>query len=123
MTDLSILLHAAARGARLQWFDTHTRRWFSATSIPLNTKFVSIGEFYSIHPDDEHLMWGPLSRQYYEAALFGDVSSMFDPDLEVVGVKCGIDGEEWDRHYAEADEPTRRMILLTIAYALRDEGM
>lgn len=116
MTDLSTLLHAAARGARIQVvIGKHVREpesiWFH-TNIP-----------YRVHPSDEHLMWGPLSRQYYEAALFGEVDSMFDPDLEVVGVKCGIDAEEWDRHYAEADEPTRRMILLTIAYALRDEGM
>lgn len=122
MTDLSTLLHAAARGARLQKYDTFDWKW---KKVELWEALWNIELNYSvrIHPDDEHLMWGPLSRQYYEAAMFGDAGKFADEVKTALLHFVSMDCDEWFKHYAEADEPTRRMILLTIALALRDEGM
>ena len=122
MTDLSTLLFAAARGARLQKYDTFDLKW---EKVELWEAFWNIELNYSvrIHPDDEHLMWGPLSRQYYEAALFGDAGKFADEVKTELLNFVSMHVNDWFDHYRDSDEPTRRMILLTIAYALRDEGM
>ena len=122
MTDLSTLLHAAARGARLQKYDPFDWKWKNV-ELWKALWYIELNYLVRIHPSDEHLMWGPLSRQYYEAALFGAAGNLADEvKTDLLSFGC-MRFDDWAEHYREADEPTRRMILLTIALALRDEGM
>lgn len=60
---LSILLHAAARGARLQ----------TKSGLGWNTVYFSPHKHtnvatWRIHPNDKHLRYGPISRVLFEAA-------------------------------------------------------
>ena len=60
---MSRIFFAAARGARIQ--DV-------ALGICTDSKFVHLGEaighLYRIHPDDEHLQYGPISTALREMA-------------------------------------------------------
>ena len=59
---MSRLLFAAARSARIQyeWYG----QWKNTNTAPLD----SGTQLYRIHPDDEHLQYGPISTAFREAA-------------------------------------------------------
>ena len=61
---MSRLLHAAARGARIQ------SQWRDNYEWQTNNQFVFIDSMrhYRIHPDDAHLQYGPISSALREMA-------------------------------------------------------
>ena len=58
---MSRLLHAAARGARIEAFPWR-KKWITLTHISI----VPNKHAYRIHPDDEHLQYGPISTALRE---------------------------------------------------------
>jgi hypothetical protein len=64
MTDsLPVLLHAAARGARLEIWSDLASKWVENEGMrPFKD------EKWHIHPKDQHLRYGPISSVLYEAA-------------------------------------------------------
>jgi hypothetical protein len=84
---------AAARGARIQIFVAETR----------------------IHPDDEHLQYGPISTALREIALTGDYK-----DDTIPYFTFGIERED---NYWESTADQRRVFCLILAEALADSGL
>jgi hypothetical protein len=113
---MSRLLHAAARGARIQsqWRDAHTPTY---QEWQTNNQFVFIDTMrhYRIHPADEHLQYGPISTALRDVALTGDCG-----DYEIPYCRFVIEKEDI---YSESTEDERSMFLLILAEALADEGM
>ena len=105
---MSRLLHAAARGARIEaeWKGI----WSGVAGIHLVPKFN-----YRIHPDDAHLQYGPISTELRKMAEDSSWNS------------------SWGRYIARAfaDEfsdifgPATNypLFYLILAEALADEGM
>lgn len=60
---MSRLLHAAARGARIQVFASDM--WYGASLIYLKGE----RRLLRIHPKDEHMQYGPISSAMRELAL------------------------------------------------------
>jgi len=108
---MSRLLHAAARGAKIQvqWYDS--LQWQASGQIVL----VDTMRHYRIHPDDEHLQYGPISTALRDVALTGDCG-----DYEIPYCRFVIEKED---SYSESTEDERSMFLLFLAEALADEGM
>ena len=111
---MSRLLHAAARGARIQaeWKGV----WSGVAGIYLVPEFN-----YRIHPDDEHLQYGPISTALRERAgnsrppredFMYDVMAGIAPNY--------IEGD-WAARYENLLH--RSLFLLILAEALADEGM
>ena len=113
---MSRLLFAAARGARIQingftatvpsWYDSH--KWSSMHESVLR-----------IHPDDEHLQYGPISTALRKRAEDGLLHTADIPYLHGKFDFAEDEGTAWD--YAEWGP--RRMFLLILAEALADEGL
>jgi hypothetical protein len=108
---MSRLLHAAARGAKIEvrWYDS--LQWQTTGQI----LFVDTMRHYRIHPDDEHLQYGPISTALRDVALTGDCG-----DYEIPYCRFVIEKEDI---YSESTEDERSMFLLFLAEALADEGM
>jgi hypothetical protein len=109
---MSRLLHAAARGARIQtkWVDSGDS-WQATGQLVL----VEDMRYYRIHPADEHLQYGPISTMLREVALTGDCE---DADVPY----CRVEIEREDGYW-ESTEEQRRVFCLILAEALADEGM
>jgi len=60
---MSRLLHAAARGARIDVF--YQCKWVSAIAVRTVDDLYN----YRIHPDDAHLQYGPISTALRNHAL------------------------------------------------------
>ena len=110
---MSRLLHAAARGAKIQ------SRWRDSLQWQTNNQFVFIDTMrhYRIHPNDEHLQYGPISTALREMAE--DYS--WNPSWEhyaahAVEDRFGL----FDRQHCETDYP---LFYLILAEFLADEGM
>ena len=113
---MSRLLFAAARGARIQingftatvpsWYDSH--KWSSMHESVLR-----------IHPDDEHLQYGPISTALREMAQRTDELSV-ELGPTVTYIDWSVDMEEDD---GEADAFHQSLFLLILAEALADEGL
>jgi hypothetical protein len=106
---MSRLLFAAARGARIE--DNVLGRWTGSESVYLEK---DITYSYRIHPDDEHLQYGPISTEVRNYALglpltgtcwFARLALHSDGDLHALSPN--------DRY----------VFLLLVAEALADEGM
>ena len=105
------LLHAAARGARIQAL--YQRHW-----IPANY-FHLVGDYtYRIHPDDAHLQYGPVSTALRKKAE--------TPNTYGTGWDCFLansfinefSGNTWEHRVF--DYP---LFYLFLAEFLADEGM
>jgi hypothetical protein len=105
---MSRLLHAAARGARIEaeWKGV----WSGVAGIHFVPKFN-----YRIHPDDEHLAYGPISTALRDVAMTGDCG-----DYEIPYCRFVIEKEDI---YSESTEDERSMFLLILAEALADSGL
>ena len=117
---MSRLLFAAARGARIQGKDLLTG-WLDTDW--LDTDWVSLvgSPIFRIHPDDEHLQYGPIST-----ALRGEaIESPWNSSVAVQGTYGN-----WAAYistylaYKEcSDELHRSLFLLILSEALADEGL
>jgi hypothetical protein len=113
---MSRLLHAAARGARIQTNDRGG--WLDAAYIPTADYK---GDDFRIHPDDEHLQYGPISTALRERA--GDsrpAKEDFMYDVMAGIVPNYIEGD-WAARYENLLH--RSLFLLILAEALADKGM
>lgn len=118
------LLFAAARVARIHWAeDTHCQ-----LERPCNLRHAQKHpHYYRIHPEDQHLQYGPVSTTLRQWAMDGDtpVSSNKDSvyvsmahlviDKEIIPYAIGIDGSSFDDHLDN--------LLLFLAELLADEGL
>ena len=112
---MSRLLHAAARGARIEW-QTVYGAWKVADDIDVTQSYPQ-----RIHPADEHLQYGPISTALRERA--GDSRPPredFMYDVMAGIVPNHIEGD-WAARYENFLH--RSLFLLILAEALADEGM
>jgi hypothetical protein len=111
---MSRLLHAAARGARIEGL--YQRGWIPVFAV--RTDGLTDGQYkYRIHPDDEHLQYGPISTALREMAE--DYS--WNPSWEHYAAHAVEDRFTlFDRGHCEFDFP---LFYLFLAEFLADEGM
>ena len=112
---MSRLLFAAARGARIE---SEYHNWSNGGNdwreADLNRLVGS-----RIHPDDEHLQYGPISTALREMAQRTD-ELFVELGPTVTYVDWSVDMEEDD---GEADAFHQSLFLLILAEALADEGL
>jgi hypothetical protein len=116
---MSRLLFAAARGARIGW-QTLSGQWCAAFNL-LDVQSEGGQVAYRIHPDDEHLQYGPISKVLRERA--GEKhppKENFMHDAMAGIVPNYIEGD-WAARYENLLH--RSLFLLFLAEALADEGM
>ena len=112
---MSRLLFAAARGARIQ--ATLAGQW--STSPLYEALRPSYNENRRIHPEDEHLQYGPISTALREMAQRTD-ELFVELGPTVTYIDWSVDMEEDD---GEADAFHQSLFLLILAEALADEGL
>ena len=116
---MSRLLHAAARGARIQYKSPIDRNWkASAFRLwPSLHDCKTADSLYRIHLDDAHLQYGPISTALREMAE--DYS--WNPSWEHYAAHAVEDRFTLlDRQHCETDYP---LFYLFLAEFLADEGM
>lgn len=107
---MSRLLFAAARGARIEQILSGKRFRGNIISDALDQRTK-----YRIHPDDEHLQYGPISSALREQAAHV-------PEISVaIGMVPFIFWQATNT--LPADELHRSLFLLILAEALADEGL
>jgi hypothetical protein len=109
---MSRILHAAARGARIE--DDCLGNWSDSYWLHL----IKGTYRYRIHPDDEHLQYGPISTALREMAE--DVVWNGDWASFLAG---SIANEFTDHFYRAQCEPDDQLFYLFLAEFLADEGM
>ena len=119
MNSSNRLLFAAARGAWIQ------RLWFKLKDEPYNWELSRVVMLHHesdydsrIHPDDEHLQYGPISTALREMAT-GD----YEPSVYVFaasGIANYLD-HRWQ--YRWEDTLHRSLFLLILSECLADEGL
>jgi hypothetical protein len=120
---MSRLLHAAARGARIQYRSPVDHKWKANFFLP---NFLN-DSLYRIHPDDEHLAYGPISTALRDCDgdfqwVQIDWSEM--PDLAIrSAIVANYAYNMIDEWRQNKDRLTRSLFLLILAEALADEGM
>ncbi len=115
---MSRLLHAAARGARIEYMQTEglTQNWgWKLLYSPNIDLLLAFPDSYRIHPNDEHLQYGPISTALRDVAITGDCE---DADVPY----CRVEFEREDGYWSSTEEQ-RIVFLLILAEALADEGM
>ena len=115
---MSRLLFAAARGARIQ--ATLAGQW--STSPLYEALRPSYNENRRIHPDDEHLQYGPISTAVLEVEMRELMSSQFPAVAVHAAIACGLDSE-WVVTWRTQGVGDRATALLVLAEALADEGL
>ena len=118
---MSRLLHAAARGARIQAYP-HLGggfQWAEITRIPL-----PIPEYYRIHPEEAHLQCGPISSALREMAKNPKAGEYVFPHLPPY-FGFGVEHQTQDEadSLKASDEFTHSFFFLLLAEALADEGL
>ena len=109
-TNMSRLLHAAARGARIEAL--YQRCWIPLTHISLEPN----AHAYRIHPDDAHLQYGPISTALREMAA----DDSWNPSLYRV---LAISAATAFRVYSGGVREDYPLFHLFLAEFLADEGM
>lgn len=112
---MSRLLHAAARGARIQtkWVDSGDS-WQATGQLVL----VEDMRYYRIHPADAHLQYGPISTALREMAENFKYDSSWEHFL------ANSAANEFTEYFSYRDgEPDYPLFYLILAEALADEGM
>jgi len=120
---MSRLLFAAARGARIQI------NGFTAT-VPSWSLYEALRPSYNenrrIHPEDEHLQYGPISTALREMAVGKDCLEINDASIPswitTIICECHLDSC-WISTWREQSPIGRRTALLVLAEALADEGL
>jgi hypothetical protein len=124
---MSRLLHAAARGARIQtkWVDSGDS-WQATGQLVL----VEDMRYYRIHPNDEHLAYGPISTEVRKAAENIAKKAYLHDVLGHYGLAAIDDylsrsnefGYCWDKAM-NATAMQKQLFLLILAEALADSGL
>jgi len=113
---MSRLLHAAARGARIQALDKNLGAILSSHA-PL--ELSNDKRPYRIHPDDAHLQYGPISTALRKNAESFDARHTSGlPYVEGYFIFTNAEADCLD-----ADELHRSLFLLILAEALADSGL
>lgn len=110
---MSRLLHAAARGARIEGSYKEFDIWNSVSAVRFDNFYD-----YRIHPDDAHLQYGPISTALREAAAAGnawDLTGVFG-----LMARCYVN---WHHIWQCIPDSDRSLFLLLMAEFLADEGM
>ena len=112
---MSRLLHAAARGAKIQtkWVDSGAQ-WQTTGQIVL----VDDMRYYRIHPADEHLQYGPISTALRDMAE-DDETWRTDLRWNIAHIVAN----EFNDYYDWQCEPDYPLFYLFLAEFLADEGM
>ncbi len=111
---MSRLLHAAARGARIQ------TKWNDSVVWQTDNQFLFIDTMrhYRIHPDDEHLAYGPISTALREMAENFKYDSSWEHFL--ANSAANEFTEYFDSRRGEPDYP---LFYLFLAEFLADSGL
>ena len=112
---MSRLLHAAARGARIQHkVHYNPERWDTFRNVlPILVKNLT-----RIHPDDSHLQYGPITTALRHSAMTGKVEKANLPYL--IGF---LAFEEEQIDYVLAAPEDLAMFKLILAEYLADLGL
>jgi hypothetical protein len=111
---MSRLLFAAARGARIGW-QTLSGQWCAAFNL-LDVQSEGGQVAYRIHPDDEHLQYGPVSTALREMAK----DDSWNPSSS--RVLAVATANEFQSYFGGLRE-NYPLFYLILAEALADEGM
>jgi hypothetical protein len=125
---MSRLLHAAARGARIGW-QTLSGQWCAAFNL-LDVQSEGGQVAYRIHPNDEHLAYGPISTEVRKAAENIAKKAYLHDVLGHYGLAAIDDylsrsnefGYCWDKAM-NATAMQKQLFLLILAEALADSGL
>lgn len=118
---MSRLLFAAARGARVEQ-TVHYNKWTPGVDLGLLRWHP---EKCRIHPDDEHLQYGPISTAVREKAETTNSSLAYSVQgyMELAAI-CEYTpvtrGSDWADCWSSLH---RSLFLLILAEALADEGL
>ena len=109
---MSRLLHAAARGARIEGL--YQRGWIPVFAV--RTDGLTDGQYkYRIHPDDEHLQYGPVSTALRMLAEDDSWNPSEERSLAIAVAR------QFQVYFG--DEPDYPLFYLFLAEFLADEGM
>jgi len=109
---MSRLLHAAARGARIEV--RYEKYWSSALAVRTVDDLLN----YRIHPDDKHLQYGPVSTALRE------MSEDFVWNGDWACFLAGSIANEFTVYFdSRTGEPDYPLYYLFLAEFLADEGM
>ena len=108
---MSRLLHAAARGARIQ------SRWVDGTQWQTTCQFMFVDDMrcYRIHPEDAHLEYGPISTALLKLAEDDSWNPSEERSLAIAVAR------QFQVYFG--DEPDYPLFYLFLAEFLADEGM
>ena len=117
---MSRLLHAAARGAKMQtkWLDSGAA-WQTTGQLVL----VDDMRYYRIHPADEHLQYGPISTALREMAI-NDL--WYPPSWQIslaITVSLDVTREFSELLFSKRENEDYPLFYLFLAEFLADEGM
>jgi len=111
------ILFAAARGARIQAYEPYDNTWRRTYGVYVDGDDTE----QRIHPDDEHLQYGPISTRFRENA---EPAAEALEHLGLVGCAYAMYYRLYeDTTYYMQDELHRSLFLLFVAEALADEGL
>ena len=109
---MSRLLHAAARGARIEGL--YQRGWIPVFAV--RTDGLTDGQYkYRIYPDDEHLQYGPVSTALLKLAQDDSWNPSEERSLAIAVAR------QFQVYFG--DEPDYPLFYLFLAEFLADEGM
>jgi hypothetical protein len=118
--NLQRLKFAHARGARIEFRSCPHVEWRHVDPL-----WLDIAEYeYRIHPDDEHLQYGPVSQAFRDMALFtdsvrlDDITEMF---MDLAGQNWLLDLGSGGLRYEEYE--LHDFHRLFMAELLADEGL
>ena len=109
------ILMAAARGARIQVKDRFGWK-DEVISVRIKDDFYA----YRIHPDDEHLRFGPISTALRECAMLGSVHKL-QTDFDWMARLHLINNIPATRMPPTIEQ--RSLFLLILSEALADSGL
>lgn len=116
---MNTILMAAARGARIEirYFDERT--WNRTYSIDINGGSAAPDATYRIHPDDEHMRFGPISSALRKSA---ENVNYFTWSVKSF-LELGAISEYTTSARSCGSNLQRSLFMLILSEALADEGL
>jgi hypothetical protein len=108
---MSRLLHAAARGARIEGSYKEFDIWNSVSAVRFDNFYD-----YRIHPADEHLQYGPISTALRVFGMGGD-------DPYTLSSLLALDAYLHEKLHPFTDSLEQSLFLLILAEAMADSGL